>query len=769
MVVTADGDVGIGTTTPLAKLDIQGTQGQLFSVTDDLSGSIFAVSDISGVPIFDVNSSGVSYFDGKVEIGTATVAAANAAADDLWLRSTGSNGITISSGNAQTGTIFFGDVANAAVAGFRYNHNTGDMAISAEDNITFACDNVGIGTTSPLSKLTIDAPVGNFANGTNAISLNYDGGSSPGDVGGGIVFSQKWWSASAGQQVTGGIYGIKNAGNGVYGGGLAFYTQPSSAADMAQRMIIDTDGNVGIGTDSPAQKLHIKSTTSGPTGIIIENTNNAQSLDLDFWNNAGAVQARIRYNEGAGSFDFSPNVGVGSAMTMLYGGNVGIGITNPNSYDSNADNLVIGSTGANDKNGITIVGGDTDGRGAVYFADTTQNSAGYISYFHSNNSMLFGTSDTTRMVIDSAGAIKFNAYGAGTLVSDASGNITAVTSGAGTGTVTSITKGAGLVVAGSPITTTGSVAVEYAANVQNIITGGSNFIGDTVVSTDQILITNPGSTSTNRRVGRVEIGDLPFLSLAGGTMTGAIIIPEYITHAGDTDTKFGFTAANQFQVIAGGNTNLNVQGNGVDLSYAGSTRLTTQTGGIAITGDLTVTADVGIGTTSPQVPLDVTTSDTGSSFNDGAVQISNTTSASSGGATVMNIRNNYGGGFGTLIKFFRTSVLSSIANISFNSGGTAVNYNTGSDYRLKEDLQTFNGLDILNNISVYNYKWKGVDFRGYGVIAHELQPIFPDAVTGEKDAEEMQSVDYSKLVPVLIKSVQELKKEIELLKQQLNK
>jgi hypothetical protein len=70
---------------------------------------------------------------------------------------------------------------------------------------------------------------------------------------------------------------------------------------------------------------------------------------------------------------------------------------------------------------------------------------------------------------------------------------------------------------------------------------------------------------------------------------------------------------------------------------------------------------------------------------------------------------------------------------------------------------------------VYNYKWKGVDFRGYGVIAHELQPIFPDAVTGEKDAEEMQSVDYSKLVPVLIKSVQELKKEIELLKQQLNK
>ena len=153
--ILSNGNVGIGTSTPLAKLDIQGTQGQLFSVTDNLSGSIFAVADISGVPIFDVNSSGVSYFDGTVEIGTSTVATANAAADDLWLRSTGSNGITISSGNAQTGTIFFGDVANAAAAGFRYNHNTGDMAISAEDNITFACDNVGIGHTSPTGKLDI--------------------------------------------------------------------------------------------------------------------------------------------------------------------------------------------------------------------------------------------------------------------------------------------------------------------------------------------------------------------------------------------------------------------------------------------------------------------------------------------------------------------------------------------------------------------------------------------------------------------------------------
>jgi len=49
-------------------------------------------------------------------------------------------------------------------------------------------------------------------------------------------------------------------------------------------------------------------------------------------------------------------------------------------------------------------------------------------------------------------------------------------------------------------------------------------------------------------------------------------------------------------------------------------------------------------------------------------------------------------------------------------------------------------------------------------MAHELQEVLPDAVVGEKDAENMQGVDYSKIVPLLIKSIQELKAEIDILK-----
>jgi hypothetical protein len=47
-----------------------------------------------------------------------------------------------------------------------------------------------------------------------------------------------------------------------------------------------------------------------------------------------------------------------------------------------------------------------------------------------------------------------------------------------------------------------------------------------------------------------------------------------------------------------------------------------------------------------------------------------------------------------------------------------------------------------------------------GFIAHEVQAVVPQAVTGEKDGEEMQGLDHSKLVPVLVAAVQELSAKV---------
>jgi len=114
----------------------------------------------------------------------------------------------------------------------------------------------------------------------------------------------------------------------------------------------------------------------------------------------------------------------------------------------------------------------------------------------------------------------------------------------------------------------------------------------------------------------------------------------------------------------------------------------------------------------------------------------------------------------TVLQFLQNNIQKG----SITYSGASTSFNTTSDYRLKEDLQDFAGLDMVSKIPVYDFKWKSDKSRGYGVIAHELQEVLPDAVSGEKDDEQMQGVDYSKIVPLLIKSIQELKAEIELLK-----
>jgi len=104
------------------------------------------------------------------------------------------------------------------------------------------------------------------------------------------------------------------------------------------------------------------------------------------------------------------------------------------------------------------------------------------------------------------------------------------------------------------------------------------------------------------------------------------------------------------------------------------------------------------------------------------------------------------------------------------NGGTTISYVSSSDRRLKEDYKEFNAMDMINRIKIYDFKWKDSDYRGYGAIADELQEVIPSIVSGEKDAVyeddkiHPQGVDYGKLTPVLLKAIQELKAEIDELK-----
>jgi hypothetical protein len=94
-------------------------------------------------------------------------------------------------------------------------------------------------------------------------------------------------------------------------------------------------------------------------------------------------------------------------------------------------------------------------------------------------------------------------------------------------------------------------------------------------------------------------------------------------------------------------------------------------------------------------------------------------------------------------------------------------FNSSSDYRIKEDimplLEHFT-VDTLNPVTYYNKQSKKQDI---GLIAHEVQEVYPMLVTGEKDGETMQSINYLGLIPILIKDVKDLKKEVKGLKTEI--
>ena len=109
---------------------------------------------------------------------------------------------------------------------------------------------------------------------------------------------------------------------------------------------------------------------------------------------------------------------------------------------------------------------------------------------------------------------------------------------------------------------------------------------------------------------------------------------------------------------------------------------------------------------------------------------------------------------------------------SITTSGTATAYNTSSDYRLKENVNyDWDGTTELKKLKPAKFNFKAdTDTTVQGFLAHEVSSIVPEAIAGDKDAEDTdsnpiyQGIDQSKLVPLLVKSLQEALTEIDTLK-----
>ena len=101
-----------------------------------------------------------------------------------------------------------------------------------------------------------------------------------------------------------------------------------------------------------------------------------------------------------------------------------------------------------------------------------------------------------------------------------------------------------------------------------------------------------------------------------------------------------------------------------------------------------------------------------------------------------------------------------ITSLSLNGTVTATNFNATSDYRIKENVKLLEDSFILDDLKPVTYLNKKTGNTDIGLLAHELQEIYPFLVTGVKDGSEMQSINYIGLIGILIKEIQDLKKEV---------
>ena len=103
------------------------------------------------------------------------------------------------------------------------------------------------------------------------------------------------------------------------------------------------------------------------------------------------------------------------------------------------------------------------------------------------------------------------------------------------------------------------------------------------------------------------------------------------------------------------------------------------------------------------------------------------------------------------------------------TSGSSTSYSTSSDYRLKENVTySWDATTRLKQLKPARFNFKAdKDTTMDGFLAHEVQDIVPQSVSGEKDGEKMQGIDHSKLVPLLVKTVQEQQTVIEDLKSRI--
>jgi len=440
----------------------------------------------------------------------------------------------------------------------------------------------------------------------------------------------------------------------------------SFTVNTSERLRINSGGQLLIGTTTaPAytnRRLTVyDSTNSGTCSLEIRGSSSGDSR-LYFTSSTtsgqlGAYAGKVYYGHADNVMAFY--TAGGERLRIDANGSTGINITNPGSYDPNAESLVVGEISGGDGHaGITIVSGATDKQGSLYFADGTASASyrGRIEYKHASDALCLGTAGSgDKLVIDSSG---------------------------------------------------------------NVIIRGSNC----------------NNSSVSGQVLQIQGTTRPTLILRGNASGGNTCEIQFADNSG-TDSDPGTRVGLIKYEHAG--------------TYANHMHFhTNETERMVIS-------------------------------HQGRVGISQSPAQLAGFAEQLQVTGLYGNNYAAAFKIEQSSGslmrFATTVSGSYNlCGGITVNgsstsFNTSSDYRLKEnDVKISDGITRLKQLRPIRFNWKSDSSTTEdGFFAHEVSPVVPESVSGEKDAtidaigEGYQKIDHSKLVPLLTAALQESITKIE--------
>jgi hypothetical protein len=585
-------------------------------------------------------------------------------------------------------------------------------------------ESLGIGTTSFASALSVATNGGSWTtSASDGVGINYNSGNA--NISTYLDNSTLKIGAGVTQKNGITIYG-QTGGNRV-------------TFDVAgsERMRIDSSGNVGIGTDSPSAKLDLGSST-GQKLLMYANNNikYGMSIETSEYRMFAEDQADLTF----GHMARSDGSTYSEAMRIDSNGNVGIGTDSPSAISSNATTLRIKSL-VNTKGGAVILESADESLRSYFYPTSTGTQLGTLT----NHDLLFMTNTTERMRIDSSGNVGIGMSPSGALSVRPSG----------TGSEDS--------------------HIGFGANLDAYITTGSDGIvvfregNGSGGNTERMRIDSSGNLlvgTTSARNSREVSIDGAINAGTASSVNGGVTLESY--YSSGSLNSWGSVASSGGAAMC----------YGVHPKTGSQTTFTSSTGIALNRGAFVIDDNIKWYTGSNQtvaVGSDVTMTekmrlDVNGNLLVGTTEIDAGIGDTTGTDKQMSYRPSQGYRQKNGTNFFNTIASGDFYRFryqggqvgSINIGSTTTAYNTSSDQRLKENIvDAPSASDDIDAIQVRSFDWKADgSHQKYGMVAQELQTVAPEAVSEGATEDDMMGVDYSKLVPMMLKEIQSLRARV---------